>query len=118
MPARIRDAFPCPRTRSSVGSSVTRPNAERIRIRIRMKRLHAGNHPKLPEARYVRRRDRLNVFNARTAIVLVVSLFRVLIAIQRHSNAVIADGVREKLQTAFVQLCDRSVVVGGLPKGL
>src|SRR5207302_9754111 len=74
--------------------------------------------PSLPYALYVRGVDDLNVFNARSAIVLVVSLFRVLIAIQRHSNAVIADGVREKLQTAFVQLCDRSVVVGGLPKGL
>jgi hypothetical protein len=51
-------------------------------------------------------------------IVFVIVLFGIFIRIERHSNAVISDGVGEKLQSTFVQFHYCGIVVRHFPKRL
>ena len=83
-----------------------------------MERLHAGDNPELAESRNVGRGDGFNVFDARPAIALVVPRYGVFIGIQRRPHAVVADGMRQKLQTVLVQFRNRRLVVSGLPEEL
>src|SRR5213079_575336 len=69
----IRDAFPDPRAGSTIGAGIPRPNVQRVGVRIRMERLHAGDHAELAESRNVGLRDRFNVLDAWPAIVRVVA---------------------------------------------
>src|SRR2546427_7834866 len=61
----IRDALPGPGTRSAIGAGIPRPDFQRVGIRVRMERLHAGDNPELAESRNVGRGDGFNVFDAR-----------------------------------------------------
>src|SRR5215831_2433502 len=100
MPASIRNAFPCPGSRSALRPDIARPHAEGIGIRIRMQRLHAGDNAELSKSWNVGRCGRFNMLDARAAILQMVLLRRVFIAIQSHANAVITDSVCEELQAA------------------
>src|SRR5260370_36477705 len=51
----IRDAFPGPGARSAIGAGIARPDVQRVGIRVRMERLHAGDDPEFAESRNVGR---------------------------------------------------------------
>src|SRR5712692_11944333 len=116
MSAVAGNAFPCPSARRAIGTGVASPNVQRIGIWIRMQRLHAGDHAELSEARDVRGSNRLDVFDARTAIRCVVDLLSVLIGVEGGANSIVADGVSEKLKTAFIELGDRCGVIRRIPE--
>jgi len=62
-----------------------------------MERLHTRDHAKFSEARNVSVGNGFNMLDARTAAGTVVESFGVLVTVERRANAVIADGVGEKL---------------------
>src|SRR5215475_2263694 len=118
MTSIVRDAFPGPSARSAIGADIACPHVERIGIWIRMQRLHAGNDAELPKSWDVGCCGSLDVLDARAAILQMVLLRRVLVTIQSHANAIVADGMREKLQAALVEFGNRRVVIRGLPERL
>jgi hypothetical protein len=62
-----------------------------------MQRLHAGDYAEFAKAWNVRGGNRLNVFDAWTAIACVIHFFRVLVRIQSGAHAKVPDGMSEKL---------------------
>jgi hypothetical protein len=81
MPTGIRNTLPGPSARSSIPAGVTRPDVQRIHIRIGMQRLHAGDNAQLPEARDVRGGDRFNVLDTRATITCMIGVLSMLVSI-------------------------------------
>ena len=64
--------------------------------------LHRGDHVQLGEAIEILGRHVLRVFNAEAAVALAVGLHDLAVQIENDRNALVADGVRAKLQAGGV----------------
>src|SRR5208337_5549380 len=109
-------ALPDPRARCPLRTYITRPDVQSIRVGISMKRLHAGNHAELAEARNVCGADVFDVFDSRAAIFGVVLGFSEFVGVESRADGIVADSVSEKLQPALVQRGDGGFVFLRIPE--
>ena len=129
--ARLADRPPRPGAPRPIGPDVRRPRADLVRRRVAVVRLHRGDHAELPEPRDVGRVDHLDVLDpvapgvrpGRDAAPMRVTRprpvrpRRVLVRVERHPDAAVADGVELDLPAPPVGLGDERVELVRLPRG-